>query len=115
MLGARIAMLRKQHGLSQQDLARRLEISPSTIGMYEQGRREPACQTIISLADIFQVSVDYLMTGRAQSPKDLLALEQTTHQLRQALNGDLYLHSDDGSSRRFDERDLALILAALLG
>ena len=39
MLGQRIAMLRKQNGYSQAELAARLQISSSSVGMYEQGRR----------------------------------------------------------------------------
>ena len=42
MLGARIAALRRGANLSQGELAQRLQVSPSAIGMYEQGRREPS-------------------------------------------------------------------------
>ena len=41
MLGARIAALRRQAGMNQGELAKKLGISPSAVGMYEQGRREP--------------------------------------------------------------------------
>lgn len=37
MLGARIAALRRQAGMNQGELAKKLGISPSTVGMYEQG------------------------------------------------------------------------------
>ena len=40
MLGARIAALRRQAGMNQGELAKKLGISPSTVGMYEQGRRD---------------------------------------------------------------------------
>ena len=50
MLGERIAFLRGKQGLSQAELARRLNISPSAVGMYEQGRREPPVDILISLA-----------------------------------------------------------------
>ena len=40
MLGTRIAALRREAGLSQAELAQRLQVSPSALGMYEQERRE---------------------------------------------------------------------------
>lgn len=64
MLGFRIASLRKEAGLTQAALAERLEITASAVGMYEQGRREPPCDILIALSREFQVSLDYLMTGR---------------------------------------------------
>ena len=64
MLGRRIASLRRKAGLSQAELAERLGVSPSAVGMYEQGRREPSCDILIALAREFRVSLDYLLTGQ---------------------------------------------------
>lgn len=63
MLGHRIAFLRHKNGLSQAELARELNISPSTLGMYEQGRRNPPNDILVALARRLQVSTDYLLTG----------------------------------------------------
>ena len=63
MLGARIAALRRSRGMSQSQLAQELGVSPSAIGMYEQGRREPSAATVVALSNLFQVSTDYLLTG----------------------------------------------------
>ena len=63
MLGARIAALRKEAGMSQAELASRLKISPSAVGMYEQGRREPSVDILVAMAGIFRVSTDYLLLG----------------------------------------------------
>ena len=46
MMGSRIAALRRERGLSQAELASRIRVSPSALGMYEQGRREPSLQTV---------------------------------------------------------------------
>ena len=70
MLGARIAALRRDAGWSQAELAQRLRVSTSAVGMYEQGRREPAAETLVALADIFEVSTDYLLTGRLLDEPD---------------------------------------------
>ncbi len=61
MLGTRIAILRQKAGFSQAALAARLHISPSTLGMYEQGRREPSLDTLVALADELGVSTDILL------------------------------------------------------
>ena len=58
MLGARIAALRREAGLNQAELAQRLQISPSAVGMYEQGRREPSADTLVAMAQLFGVSTD---------------------------------------------------------
>ena len=70
MLGPRIASLRQTYGLSQAELARRLHISASAIGMYEQGRREPSADTLVALAGLFGVTTDYLLTGKPTLPSD---------------------------------------------
>ena len=69
MLGFRIATQRKRMGISQTQLAKRLHISPSAIGMYEQGRREPSAGILVGLAKELGVSVDYLLTGKDYSRK----------------------------------------------
>ena len=63
MLSHRISYLRKQKNISQAELAEILGISPSTEGMYEQGRRTPSVDTLVMMARIFNVSLDYLITG----------------------------------------------------
>ena len=56
-----LAYLRKRDGLSQKDLADRLGISRSTVGMYETGEREPSFEMLNAIAEIFDVSVDALL------------------------------------------------------
>lgn len=83
MLGARIAALRRQAGISQAVLAQFLHVSASTIGMYEQGRREPAADCIVRIAQFFHVSTDYLLTGIPRTEEDEIsaALYQNLRQL----------------------------------
>ena len=63
MLGQRIALLRRRAKLSQRELAAALQVSPSAVGMYEQGRRIPAAELLVAMAALFGVSTDYLLTG----------------------------------------------------
>lgn len=76
MLGARIASLRQGFGMSQAELAKRLHISPSAVGMYEQGRREPSVQILIALSKVFGVSLDYLLSGQVDTVRDVAALHR---------------------------------------
>lgn len=64
MLSDRLTALRKGKGYSQSQLAQELNLSPSTVGMYEQGRRVPDLDTLIALAKLYRISLDYLITGR---------------------------------------------------
>ena len=63
MLGIRIAILRISKGWSQAELARRIGVSASAIGMYEQGRREPSLGLLVRLAEEFGTMTDYLLMG----------------------------------------------------
>ena len=63
MLSKQIESLRRKMGWSQVELAKRLNISPSAVGMYEQGRREPSIEVLIALSQTFEVTIDYLITG----------------------------------------------------
>lgn len=56
--------LRLSRGLTQEELAKSLQISRSTIGMYENGAREPDFETLELIADYFNVDIDYLL-GRS--------------------------------------------------
>ncbi len=80
MLGTRIASLRQGQGLSQVELAQRLHISASTVGMYEQGRREPSVDTLIAMSREFGVSLDYLLSGRPDTIQDVSALHRLVTQ-----------------------------------
>lgn len=59
--GTKIRELRKKAGLNQAELAKKIGVSPSAIGMYEQNRRSPDNETILRLCDFFDVSSDYLL------------------------------------------------------
>lgn len=61
MFAKRLKELRIDAGLKQSELAQKLDISPSTIGMYEQGRRSADQETLLKISDLFDVSTDYLL------------------------------------------------------
>ncbi len=56
--------LRTANGYTQEELAVRLNVSRSSLRMYESGAREPDFETLIKIADFFNVTTDYLI-GRS--------------------------------------------------
>lgn len=110
MLGARIAALRRGAGWSQAELARRLRVSASAIGMYEQGRREPAADTLVALADTFGVSVDYLLTGRVTEPADTTAVNAMLSRAMENAQAAL----DRRTGEALTKKELAALIAAML-
>ena len=69
MFGDKLRKLRETHHLSQQQLAEKLGMSPSGIGMWEQNRRQPDNEMAKKIAQLFGVSTDYLL-GNDVNPND---------------------------------------------
>ena len=53
--------LRKKYNYLQSDVAKKLNVSTSAVGMWEQGRTQPSNDDIKKLANLFNVSTDYLL------------------------------------------------------
>lgn len=65
----RLKKLRTERQLTQDELAPELGISRSTLGMYETGKREPDFETLETIADFFNVDMNYLI-GYSDNPRD---------------------------------------------
>lgn len=108
MLGVRISALRRDAGMSQAELAKRLRVSASTIGMYEQGRREPCAARLVALSEIFSVTTDYLLTGVPVTRQDegrfirIYRQSLATAKSRNALR------------RAFTDQEVSMLVSALL-
>ncbi|MFQ9858706.1 helix-turn-helix domain-containing protein [Evtepia gabavorous] len=57
----RLRKLRTRREISQKVLAELCGMNKHSIGRYERGEQEPSLQTLIELADFFEVSLDYLL------------------------------------------------------
>ncbi len=68
--GKRLKKLRLKKGLTQAELAKMLNIGESTISFYEAGKREPDYEMLNRFADLFNVSVDYIL-GRTDFNKPI--------------------------------------------
>lgn len=61
MIGGKIAELRKEQGLNQKELAKKIGVSRSALSLYEIDRREPDLETVKKIASLFGVTTDYLL------------------------------------------------------
>jgi len=109
--GLRLRALRTKHGFTQAQLAQKLGISTSAIGMYEQGRREPDNRLLKKISELFTVPADYLLSWEEDGPREVrAALDDMKKQLESTgglmFNGNLL--SDGDTEKLFD----AMLLAA---
>ncbi len=63
----RLIQLRKGKGLSQIALSKEIGVSSRVYQTYEYGKTEPGMSNLVSIANFFDVSLDYL-TGRTDTP-----------------------------------------------
>ena len=62
MLG--LKEIRKKQNLNQQKVAIDLNISRESLSYYENGKREPSLQLLVDMSKYFNVSINYLITGK---------------------------------------------------
>ena len=60
-LNIKLAMLRKEHGYTQEQLSDFLNLTRSAISNYELGLNEPSLDTMVAIADLYGISLDWLM------------------------------------------------------
>lgn len=88
-IGTRIKNLRISKGLTLEYVSKSIGKSKGNISSYENNKYEPSAQTIISLATLFNVSTDYLLTGKQSinqsitTPNLALDKERITSQLNE--------------------------------
>lgn len=83
--GTRLKILRKQAGLTQQQLATQLGITKSVVSFYELQERSPSPEVLIKLASIFHVSADYLLGLDARETIDVSDLDEKDIQAVRAI------------------------------
>ena len=68
-IGERIATLRKEHDISQGQLASLLDVSRQAVSKWENDSSSPDTLRLIQLADVLDTDVEYLATGKKPEPK----------------------------------------------
>lgn len=63
-VGNRIRELRKREGWTQTEAAARMKISRQRLSHYELGTREASYETLITMSNVYAVTIDYIITGK---------------------------------------------------
>ncbi|WP_288959445.1 helix-turn-helix transcriptional regulator [uncultured Aminobacterium sp.] len=91
-LGSRIAKLRKAKGITQERLAKLIPIDQSMISYYEKNKKKPSADVLKKIADIFDVSTDYIL-GRTNDSRTIEEIKQ------QPFNySELFTQEDEGQA-----------------
>lgn len=67
MLNEKIKLLRKQKGITQEELAIRLNVVRQTVSKWEKGLSVPDAEMLIRIADIFEISVSELLSANIEN------------------------------------------------
>lgn len=78
-LGERLRELRKNRKLTLRELSEKINLRANTLSQFENGKRKPSIESLNTLADFFNVSVDYLMgrTNDLHNAKKKVIKEKT--------------------------------------
>ena len=71
-MNEKLRRLRENMGLQQKEVADRLGVNPSAVTRWESGEKRPDLVNLVKLADLYNVSLDYLM-GRTDNPAPVTA------------------------------------------
>ena len=74
--GKRLYELRKQKGLSQEELANQLNVTRQTVSKWELGDSSPDVEKLIALGDLFAISLDEMVLGKVPAATRLDKLEE---------------------------------------
>ena len=67
-IGKRIGLLRRQKGLTQEELANHMGVSPQAVSKWENDQTCPDISALPKLAQLFGVTVDELLSGKEELP-----------------------------------------------
>ena len=76
-LSGKILKLRKQNGMSQEELAEKLDVSRQAISRWEVGSAQPDASNILQLSKLFGVTADYLLNDDYESDHDVPMIRDT--------------------------------------
>ena len=107
-IGDLIKSARKNKGLTQSELAEMLSISASAIGLYEQNRREPDIGTIVKIARILEVNLNYLLGFGDQKYEELSEPNKVLHDVAHIFYNETEKPADEG---KLTEHEAAVLNA----
>ena len=75
--------LRKQRGLSQEELANRLNVSRQTVSKWEVGDSTPEMEKLIAISDLFEISLDELVLDKAPAQSEASSKTQIVNEFKE--------------------------------
>ena len=81
MLGEKIQRLRKERGMTQEELSGQLTVSRQAISKWELGESVPDTENVVQLSKLFNVSTDYLLHDDYMHDMDIPAVKTSTENL----------------------------------
>jgi transcriptional regulator with XRE-family HTH domain len=69
-IGDRIKYIRKFHKMTQKDIADKTNIKRGNLSHYENNKVTPGAEAIVELSELFNVSTDWLLTGKGEEVND---------------------------------------------
>ena len=89
LFGQRIQEARMTRGITQEEFAEEIDVSPSYYQKLERGVRTCSLDILVSIAEHLNVSTDYLLTGKRSSTKEIKKALMESSRLFQELADDL--------------------------
>ena len=89
LFGQRIQDARMTRGITQEEFAEEIDVSPSYYQKLERGVRTCSLDILVSIAEHLHVSTDYLLTGKRSSTKEIKKALMESSRLLQELADDL--------------------------
>lgn len=77
LIGDKLRQLRQENGLRQEQVARLVGADRSSISAWETDSRQPSYQSLVRLAEVYNVSTDFLLGRTGGRPLDLSGLTAT--------------------------------------
>ena len=90
-LPEKLRELRLQKHLSQKEVAKILDVSPSIISGYENGERTPSLENLLALSHLYKCSTDYLLGKSQSTPPPLIDVASLSASQIKALQ--IFIHS----------------------
>ena len=84
-LNEKILSLRKSEGISQEELAEKLNVSRQAVSRWEVGTAQPDASNILQLSKLFNVTADYLLNDDYESDRDVPIVKSTEVSAKQKM------------------------------
>lgn len=110
-MGSRLKALRKKYNYTGEDVGNMLKVSKVAIYNWEKDIRSPSPDVIEKLANIYEVSTDYLITGKeSSSTKDNYYYDAEVAELAEQIKNDSELRILLDAKRNLSKQDMKAII-----